>query len=204
MPDLTAFSVPIEPFASIAASPIVLVILGAWGIGEALVFPIVPDVLVGLLVLAAPWRLAPLLGAAILGGAAGALVGWWLRRHRPLVFERVLRAQPGLGEPGLAEAEARLRGRGPLGGFAQVGPGLPLKAYIHALAVIAPATLPATVVGLALVNRLTRLGPAAVGFAALHPWAIGWSPVWLAVVWVGGWAVFYIAYWIAREPRRDN
>ena len=50
---------PIEPFATFAAAPLVLVILVVWGVGEALVLPVVPDVLIGLLVLAAPSQIGP-------------------------------------------------------------------------------------------------------------------------------------------------
>jgi len=202
MPELTWSALPIEPFATLAAEPLILVLLVMWGVGEALFLPVVPDVLLGLLVLAAPWELGPLLGAAIVGGVAGAGAGWWLLRERRSLAERVLALQPGLGPRGLAEGADRVRRRGPLAAFAQVGPGLPLKAYLHALAAVAPTTTPLNVAGLAVVNRLARLGPVALAFAALHPFAVGWPPVLLAVAWVGGWMAFYVAYWVARDPRR--
>ena len=106
---------------------------------------------------------------------------------------------------GQSEAEDRLRRRGLVAGFAQLGPGLPLKAYLHALAIRAPTTGTATVAGVALVNRLTRLGPVALAFAALHPLAVAaaWPPALLAILWLGGWTAFYVAYWFARDPRRD-
>lgn len=202
MPDLASFAVPIEPFAGLAAWPLILVVLVGWGVGEALFLPVVPDVLLGLLVLAAPWQFGPLLGTAVVGGVVGGVAGWWLLRERQSLADRVLALQPGLGRPGLAEAEDRVRRRGTLAAFAQVGPGLPLKAYLHALSVVAPTTTPATVAGLAFVNRLARLGPVAFVFAALHPFAVGWPPVLLAVAWIGGWTAFYVAYWIARDPSR--
>lgn len=203
MPDLaTWLSVPIEPFASLAADPLVLILLLAWGAGEALFLPVVPDVLLGLLVLAAPWQLGPLLLAAVAGGVSGAVAGWWLLLERPSLVRRVLAAQPGLGRRGLDQAEERVSRQGPLRAFAQVGPGLPLKAYLHAVGVIAPATPPWTIAGLALVNRLARLGPVAIAFAVLHPFAVGWPPALLGVAWVAGWALFYGAYWVARDPGR--
>jgi len=202
MPELTWSALPIEPFATLAAEPLIVVLLVAWGVGEALFLPVVPDVLLGLLVLAAPWQLGPLLGAAVVGGVAGAVAGWWLLRARRSLADLVLALQPGLGRSGLDQAADRVRRRGPLAAFAQVGPGLPLKAYLHALAVVAPATTPAEVAGLAFVNRLARLGPVALVFAALHPFAIGWPPILLAIAWIGGWIAFYLAYWMARDPRR--
>ena len=204
MPELTWSSLPIEPFASLAAEPLVLVVLIGWGVAEALVLPVVPDVLIGLLVLAAPWSIGPLLGAAVAGGVAGSLVGWWLLRRAPDLTRRVLAIQPALGRPGLDDAADRLRRRGLVAGFAQIGPGLPLKAYLHALGVTAPETSGAVVAGLALVNRLARLGPPALAFAALHPFAVGWPPPLLAAVWIVGWTAFYVAYWVARDPGRRS
>jgi len=196
----------LEPFAAVAESPWVLVVLFAWGAGEALVLPVVPDVLIGILALAAPERAPVLLGAAILGGVLGALLAWRMDTTRPATAERVLRLQPGLGRRGLAEDESRLRQHGLLAGFAQIGPGLPLKAYLHALAAVAPRLPARLVAGLALVNRLTRLVPVTVVFAALHPIAAssGWSAGTLAAVYVAGWVGFYAAYWIARDPRRGG
>ena len=194
----------LAPFAAIAATPLILLVLAAWGVAEAIVAPVVPDVLLGILLLAAPWQLAPLLGAAILGGVVGAVADWWLLTNRPALVDRFLAIQPGLGRPGLAQAEARLRGKGIPIGFAQIGPGLPLKAYLAALATVAPATPSREVAGLALVNRLARLGPVALAFAALHPVAVasGWSAAINGFVYVVGWTLFYAAYWNRRDPRR--
>jgi membrane protein YqaA with SNARE-associated domain len=200
--DWAAWSVPIEPFATLAATPLVLLLLVAWGVGEAVVLPIVPDVLIGLLVLAAPGQTAPLLGAAVAGGVGGALIDWWLLRRHPALVARILMTQPALGRPGLDAAEQRLRDRGLGVGFSQVGPGLPLKAYLHALGAVAPDSGVRRVAALTFVNRVARLGPPALVFAALHPLAVGWPPLALAVAWTGGWTTFYLAYWIARDPRR--
>jgi membrane protein YqaA with SNARE-associated domain len=202
MPDLGSFTVPIEPFAGLAAAPLIVAVLVAWGVGEALVLPVVPDVLLGLLVLAAPWQLGPLLGAAVVGGVVGALADWWLLLNRRSLADRILMLQPGLGRPGLAEAEARVRRRGPCAAFAQVGPGLPLKAWLHALSVVAPATTRTEVAALALVNRVARLGPVALALALVHPLALGWQPATLTIAWIAGWSAFYAGYWIVRDPRR--
>jgi membrane protein YqaA with SNARE-associated domain len=194
----------LEPFAAVAESPWILAVLVAWGVGEALVLPVVPDVLIGILAMAAPERAPVLLGAAILGGVLGALATWRMDTAHPAIGERVLALQPGLGRRGLDAAERRLRERGLVAGFAQIGPGLPLKAYLHALAAVSPRQPDRTVAGLALLNRLTRLGPVTLVFAALHPIVVssGWSAAMLAVVYAAGWILFYAAYWTARDPRR--
>jgi membrane protein YqaA with SNARE-associated domain len=194
----------LAPFAAIAAEPLTWLVLVAWGFAEAIVAPVVPDVLIGILVLAAPWQLGPLLSAAILGGVGGAAAFWRLRRRRPEIIERFLAIQPGLGRPGLAEAEERLRRRGVLAGFAQVGPGLPLKAYLAALATIDPERPVVEVAALAAINRLARLAPVAVAFALLHPVAVAadWGAPTIAAVYIAGWALFYAAYWTRRDPRR--
>ena len=186
--------------------PAILVVLALWGFGEAIVLPVVPDVLLGILVLASPWLMLPLLGARIAGGVAGAVVGWWLVVRRPASFHRVLASQPGLGEPGLADADARLRRLGVVRGFAQVGPGLPLKAYLWALGSVDTQASVGRVAGLALVNRLARILPVALGFAALHPLAAAApsEPLVLGVLYVAGWSAFYVVYWWRRDPRRRS
>src|SRR5438876_7300326 len=73
-----------------AASPLVLLILLAWGFGEALLLPLVPDVLIGILALAAPDHVWVLLGAAIAGGVVGAVTAWPPLLARPMMMERIL------------------------------------------------------------------------------------------------------------------
>jgi membrane protein YqaA with SNARE-associated domain len=194
----------LEPFATLAAWPGILVVLAAWGYGEAILLPVVPDVLIGILALAAPELVWILVTAAAGGGVLGALTAWRLLLRRPQVMARILMAQPGLGQPGLDEAAERLRRRGAVGAFSQIGPGLPLKALLHALAAATPDRPAREVAGLSFVNRLVRLGPVALVFAALHPVAAasGWSPLVLASVYVAAWAVFYAAYWTWRDPAR--
>ena len=63
--------------------PAVLAILLIWGLGEAVVLPIVPDVLLGLMALATPAALGLPLAAAIVGAIVGAVVLAELRRRRP-------------------------------------------------------------------------------------------------------------------------
>jgi membrane protein YqaA with SNARE-associated domain len=197
---------PLEPIAAIARSVEVLLVLVGWGIAEAVLLPIVPDVLIGILVLAAPDRAPILLGAAAAGGIAGALLDWWLVRRRPVLVARVLAAQPALGPAGIEAATHRLRELGRVRGFAQVGPGLPLKAYLRALDDVAPASTGGEVAMLALVNRLVRLGPVTIGFALLNPVETAVRrPAWLvAALYVIGWSLFYPVYWLSRDPARSR
>jgi membrane protein YqaA with SNARE-associated domain len=70
----------------------------AWGVAEALFFPVVPDVGVVLLAVAAPSRFLPLALATTAGSVAGGAVsyalgptppGAWLLAHAPLVTDRM-------------------------------------------------------------------------------------------------------------------
>lgn len=75
-----------------------LMIAFAWGVAEAVLFPIVPDVGVALLAVAAPSRFLPLALASTAGSVAGGAVtyalgptsvGAWLLAHAPLVTDRM-------------------------------------------------------------------------------------------------------------------
>ena len=193
-----------EPYAAFAATGLALALIAAWAFAEAIVLPVVPDVGLGILLLAAPQQLPVLTAAAIGGGVVGALVLWGLLRHRPALVQRLLTAQPGLGEPGLKEARERLMRRGPLWGFVQLGPGLPLKAFTAALAEVAPRTGYAAVATYALTNRVTRLLPPAILFALAAPLLTGieQSPVVFGALYVAAWVAFYFGYWWLRDPSR--
>jgi len=134
----------------------------------------------------------------------GAVVGWWLLARWSRLVARILALQPALGAPGLAEVEGRLRRVGSPRGFVQLGPGLPLKAYLTALASEEPGASLARVAGLALVNRLTRIVPVTAMFAVLHPLAAGapYDPLALGIGHVAGWAAFYLTFWWLRHPVR--
>lgn len=194
-----------EPYAAFATSWLAIALIGWWAFGEAIALPIIPDVALGILLLSAPHQMPVLSAVAIVGGVAGALVLWFLIRHRPATVKRVIAAQPGLGPPGLEEARDRLAQRGPLAGFAaRLGPGLPLKAYTYALAEIAPQTGYGRVCGYALINRLTRLLPPAIVFALAAPLVadVAQSPLLFGAIYAAAWTVFYLVYWWRRDPAR--
>ena len=187
--------------AALASDPVVILIFFAWGLLEATVGPIVPDVGLGLLALATPAALGAPLVAAVAGGVVGAQVLASVHRERPALIDRVLAAQPGLGSHGLAESRRRIETRGVTRAFAQIGPGLPLKAYVVALVDARPGTTPGELVTLALLNRLTRLTPVVAAFALVgviaHPLDIATAPA--IALYLVGWSVFYAAYWRARR-----
>jgi hypothetical protein len=184
------------------ADPAILAILLLWGFGEAVALPIVPDVLLGLLAIATPAALGLPLVVAITGGLLGAIVLAQLRRRRPGLVDRILDLQPDLGARGMADAHRRIVERGATRAFAQVGPGLPLKAYVVALVDARPSLDEPRLFGLALLNRATRIVPVVAAFAVVGQLArsVGASPSAAAPVYVVGWTVFYLAFWWSRRP----
>jgi hypothetical protein len=193
-----------EPaIAALATSPVVLILLAAWAVGEAIALPIVPDVGVGLLALATPAALAWPLAVVIVGGVAGALILARLRWSQPAMVRRLLVAQPGLGAHGLAAARDRIRRVGARRAFAQFGPGLPLKAWVDAQLELHPGTNAPELATLALINRLTRIVPVVVAFTAIglviRP--LGLSANLVVAVYVLGWVAFYGVFWWSRRAR---
>ena len=181
--------------------PAVLAILLLWGLGEAVVLPIVPDVLLGLMALATPAALGLPLAVAIVGAVIGAVMLAELRRRRPEVVARIIAWQPGLGPHGMAQARARIEHQGAVRGFAQVGPGLPLKAYVVAFLDLDGQPGWPRLGGLALVNRITRLVPVVAGFAVVGGLAraAGLSAPAAIPIYVVGWTIFYLAFWWVRR-----
>jgi len=188
--------------AALASSWWIALLFFAWGIAEATVQPIVPDVGLGFLALATPTALGLPLAAAIAGGVVGAILLAIVRRRRPDIVDRILALQPGLGATGMEHARGRLSKRG-WAAFAQIGPGLPLKAYVVAYLEAHPLVGLATIAGLAAVNRFTRIVPVVAGFAIVgvlaRPLELDARPV--AIAYLVGWTVFYAAYWWVRRPR---
>ena len=183
------------------ADPAILAILLLWGFGEAVALPIVPDVLLGLLALATPAALGLPLAVAIIGGVLGAIALGQLRRRQRRLVDRILDVQPGLGARGMADAHRRIEERGATRAFAQIGPGLPLKAYVVALVDAQPSIDGPRLIGLASLNRATRIVPVVAAFAVVGQVArsAGVSPSVAAPAYVAGWTVFYFAFWWWRR-----
>ena len=187
--------------AALAMDPRIALLFLVWGFAEAIAAPIVPDVGLGFLALATPAALGLPLASAIAGGILGAVALVVLRHRRSDIVDRIIALQPGLGATGMAEPRARIAKRGG-SAFGQVGPGLPLKAYVVAYLHDRPGTGFVEIAGLAFLNRLTRVVPIVAAFALLgyvaRPLDLQAGPV--AFVYAFGWVLFYAAFWWVRRP----
>jgi 1-acyl-sn-glycerol-3-phosphate acyltransferase len=137
-------------------------VLVVWGFAEAICFPVVPDVLLGVLALVAPRRALPLFACVIVGALAGTAALFALSLAVPDAVRGMLVALPGIRTPMLTDASALVASGDPLS-LALFGPGTPLKVYTFAWAV-GPAT-PAALALAAVINRVTRIGPFVVALA---------------------------------------
>lgn len=180
---------PVDRLAAFAGRPAASLLVAAWAAAEATVLPIVPDVGTAALVLASPRHVVRLLVAIVIGAVFGSLVLGGLFATAPGAVRDLVLAVPGVHGFLLDAARADLERAGVLG-FAQVGPGPPLKAYsLEWLALGGNA--PGLVAG-AVVNRISRIGPVLL-VAAVLGWAFGdlirRRPAMTAVA--------YGAFWIA-------
>ncbi|MDP9483132.1 MAG: hypothetical protein M3P84_07925 [Chloroflexota bacterium] len=185
------------PFSALerwAGRPIGWWLVAGWAMAEALVFPIVPDVLLCLLVLAAPRRVVVLFLAVVVGALAGSYVLYAIAVARPDVATAMVLAVPGVRPEMLAEAVA-LMATGDPTAMANFGPGTPLKVDTVAWAMGSggPGGLAIGVV----VNRLSRVGPVVLVAAAIGWLAPNALRRWQRPV-IGGyaalWLVFYAWY----------
>lgn len=180
--------------ATLAQSRLGTLVVAAWGFGEAIVLPIVPDVLLYLLTAAAPRRALPLFAWTVAGALAGSLVLGAVTQAQPETGRSIVLAVPGIDEPLLADAEADVAGGDPLS-MAYFGPGTPLKVYTVAWWT-GPRDADGHLLGV-VANRFARIGPGVLLAAFL-----GWlAPAWirrrerlLLAGYVAFWVVFY-AIW---------
>lgn len=166
----------------------------AWAFAEAIVLPVVPDVALDLLALAAPRRGLGLFVVALVASVLGSLVLFALASSAPDEARRLVLAVPGIGQPMLDAASAAVAGGAPWS-IAHFGPGTPLKVYT-----VAWATGPGGVVPFAVgavLNRLTRILPVLLVAAAAGAVAPGWLRRHGRLVVVGyaaAWVALYVAY----------
>lgn len=189
----------VDRIGRFAGSPVALVVVALWSFGEAIVLPIVPDVALYLLALAAPRRapllflvsiLASLVGTAVLFAyAAGQLAG----------AEALVLAVPAVNQP-MLDAARSLTAAGDPASLALFGPGTPLKVYT-----VAWAAGSGSVIGLllgAVINRLTRIGPTllvAMGLGALAPAWLRRHERLVLAAYALAWGALYAGYWFGAS-----
>ena len=169
--------------------------LATWAAAEAIVLPIVPDVGLCLLVLAAPSRAARLFVAVLAGAAIGTLLLAAFASQAPNAARNLLLAIPAIDASVLTEADRALARDG-VAGFAQVGPGPPLKVFT--VEWLRQGGDTAGALAGAVLNRLTRIGPVliaavAVGHLARH-WLrrhAGLTIAAYAALWIGFYALYF-------------
>jgi len=194
---------PVEPhpgrafdaMGRFAQSGSAMALIGAWAFGEAIVLPIVPDVALALLALAAPRRAGALFGAVLVGAVSGSILLAVATSAAPASVDAMLLAIPGIDADMIATVDARLAADGVLG-FAQVGPGPPLKVYTVEW-VEAGGSWPGLILGV-VVNRVTRIGPVVLVAALAGRLLPGWLRRHERVVipaYGVAWTAFYAVYW---------
>jgi hypothetical protein len=147
----------IDRLERFANRPAALATLAIWAAAEAVALPVVPDVGLCLLALAAPRQAARLFGAVVVGAVAGTLILALLTAAAPGAVHAMLLALPGIDASSIGEANGQLQRDGVLG-FVQFGVGPPLKVYSNEWLGLG-GDIPGLVLG-AVLNRLTRIGPA--------------------------------------------
>ncbi len=165
--------------------------MGAWAFGEAMVVPIVPDVLLYPLVVAAPRRVLLLFGSLVVGALLGTALLSGLVAANPALARGIVLAVPGIDEPMLADAADRTRDGDPAS-MVVFGAGTPLKAFTIAWASGDGSAL--ELLAGAIVNRTTRIGPGAILAAVVG--GLAWGRIRRRagpglVLYLAIWAVFY-------------
>lgn len=184
-----------ERLESLATRQVTAVAIGLWAAGEAIVLPVVPDVGLCLLVMAAPRQAVRMLAAVVAGAVVGTLLLALLIDRAPDAGQAMLLGLPGIDDSVIADAESQLSRDGILG-FTQIGVGPPLKVYTSAWLGLG-GDVPGLVVG-SLLNRLTRIGSTVLIVAVAGLWLGSWmrrhAEATLAA-YVLGWVVVYAALW---------
>ena len=183
-----------ERLERFAATRQATVLIGGWGMAEAIAFPVVPDVALYLLAMAAPKYAARLFAAAIVGALAGAAVLAGLTTVDPDAARSLMLAIPGINHQMLQAAERAMAG-GDVLAFVGFGPGTPVKVYIVAW-ILAGGSPLLVFVGV-IVNRLTRMGPGVLVMAVVGSLAPGFlrrHERLVLAIYVGLWVLTYVLY----------
>ncbi len=158
----------VDRIGRFAGSASAVALLTGWALAEAIFLPVVPDVGLGLLVLAAPSRAVRLFGAVAIGAIAGTLVLAAIALQSPDAARAMLLGIPGIHPGVLAGVDLVLARDGVLG-FAQFGPGAPLKVY--RVEWLAHGGDMAGLLAGAVLNRVTRIGPPLIAAVAIGHFA---------------------------------
>jgi hypothetical protein len=170
-------------------------LVALWSFAEAIVLPIVPDVALDLLGLAAPRRTPRLFAVSVVASILGTAVLFAFAISDLLAAQALVLAVPAINQPMLDAARVTVATGDPAS-LALFGPGTPLKVFT-----VAWVSGSGTVLGLllgAVLNRLTRIGPAllaAMGVGALLPAWLRRHDRLVLALYVGAWIVIYAGYW---------
>jgi membrane protein YqaA with SNARE-associated domain len=185
----------IDRLAGLARSPRGLILVAAWACAEALLLPIVPDVVLLPLVAAAP-RATPRLALALAVGAlAGSAILVALVVADPGWIRALILGLPGIDTSTFPAVEADVAAHG-AAAFAAVGPGVPLKVYTTVWTATGGSLL--VLAAAVVVNRLTRIGPGIVLAAVAGHVAPRWLRRHERIAFAAyalGWIALYLVYW---------
>jgi hypothetical protein len=184
----------LDRLAGMASDRRGVLLVAAWAFAEAIALPVVPDIALGLLALAAPRQVLRLFVVLVLAALAGTAVLYAATLAAPDAAYALLTSLPGIDPAAVDIARGTVAGGDPAS-VAGFGPGMPLKVYT-----LAWATGPATPVALAigvLLNRVTRVGPVVLALAVLGRLAPGFlrrHERLVVGVYVAAWIATYVLY----------
>ena len=171
-----------------------LALVGLWAIAEAVFLPVVPDVGLCLLAIAAPRRSGILFAAVLVGAFLGSVAMAALAGASPDGVRQLLLSIPRIDMAMLADVDAKISSDGVLA-YAQLGPGPPLKVYTAEWVGVG-GDLGGVIVG-TMLNRVTRIGPVVVVAAIAGIVASGWirrHARLTVLAYAAAWTVFYGLY----------
>lgn len=172
-----------------------IVLVALWSFAEAILLPIVPDVALNVLALAAPRRAPVLFAVSIVASILGTAVLFAFAVSQLATAQSLVLGLPAIDQPMLDAARATVAAGDPAS-LALFGPGTPLKVFT-----VAWASGSGTALGLlvgVVINRLTRIGPyvlGAMGVGALLPSLLRRYDRLVLALYALGWIVVYVDLW---------
>jgi len=160
-----------DAVARLAGRRVTGIAVGLWGFGEATIVPLVPDLLLYPLVVAAPRRVATLFGWTLLGSMLGCLVLSSITVADAAAGREIVLGVPGIRIDMVDAATAAVATGDPLS-MVHLGPGIPLKVY--SVAWWAGSGSPLAYLLGVIANRLVRIGAGVAIFALIGRLAPGW------------------------------